>query len=398
MNSIAEMYRPTLEQSTGLPGDAYTSEAVFREETRQLFFKSWLCIGTIHDISEQGDIVPVDFAGIPLLLTKDREGQIRVFHNVCPHRGAQLADSPKHCHRNIVCPYHSWAFDFEGNTVRTPHAGGAGVHSCDGIDLDKVKLSQVPSAQWYDMLFVNISGDAVDFEEFIAPIQQRIGNLDPAVIRYDRDLATEMQFKANWKLVVENFVESYHVPGVHPELERVNPMRNHYQILGGHSYIGQGGTAYIASEEDDFSGLPERPDLEDIRSYEAFYIYPNLIFGPIANFAFVIIIDPQSPDTTNERVEFMFYGDDAMTDSYYELRKANAGFLTLVNNQDIAICEKAQRGRISPAYNGGIFALPQEATSLHFIKLVAANMLQTEDCKAQDLLDLAVENIYHDQK
>ena len=395
MEAIENIYRPTLEQSRGLPSDAYLSNDIFQAETRQLFHKSWLCVAAVHDLEHNGDIKPLMFAGVPLLLVRDHNAGISVFHNVCPHRGAQLAESSRNCRGNIICPYHGWSFDLQGNSVRTPHAGGAGKHQYAGIDPAKAGLNRVRSAQWYGLLFVNISGDAVDFETFIAPIQQRIGALDPDSIRYDSNLSTTMSFNANWKLVVENFVESYHVPAVHPELERVNPMRNHYQILGGHSYIGQGGTAYSATETDELSGLPERDDLATASCYEAFYIYPNLIFGPVANFGFVIIADPQSASMTNERIEFLFYGDEALSGACDEARQANADFLKLVNGQDIAICQKAQLGRQSPAYIGGMFALPQETTSLHFIQLVAAKMLETDNRRAEDLVTLPVENIYH---
>jgi len=398
MDAIRELYRPSVETSCGLPAETYLSDSVFKAELRQLFHKSWLCIGAAHDVPEKRAIRPLTFAGVPLLMLRDGDANLRVFHNVCPHRGAQLVDEARNCRGNIVCPYHGWAFDLEGNSKGTPHVGGAGVHSYDGIDIDLVRLSELRSAQWYGLVFVNISGDAVDFEEFIAPMQDRIGSFDPAIARYDHNLSTHMSFSANWKLVVENFVESYHVPKVHPELEKVNPMRKHYQILGGESYIGQGGTEYSAEEEEEFAGLPHRPDLEDGACYEAFYIYPNLIFGPVANFCFIIITDPQSPDKTNERIEFIFYGDEAMSDELEEQRKANAEFLQLVNGQDIGICEKAQLGRTSPAYSGGMFALPQEATSLHFVKLLSAKMLETPDQSARDLVDLPVENIYHENQ
>src|SRR5690606_3529100 len=119
---------------------------------------------------------------------------------------------------------------------------------------------------------------------------------------YDTELAAEMTFEANWKLVVENFVESYHVPAIHPELEQVNPMRAHYQILGGHSYLGQGGHDYVATEQEELTGLPLRANA-DSSQYEVFYIFPNLIFGPVPNFGFVIIANPQSAAVTHERLE-----------------------------------------------------------------------------------------------
>ncbi len=397
MDNIQSLYRPSVQTGCGLPAETYLSDEVFDSEVKQLFHKSWLCIGTVHDVPENRDIRPLNFAGIPLLMVRDRESNVRVFHNVCPHRGAQLVDEARNCRGNIVCPYHGWAFDLEGKSTRTPHVGGAGVHIYDGIDMELARLSELRSAHWYGLVFVNITGDAVDFDEFIAPVQERIGNFDPGILRYDHELSSEMSFSANWKLVVENFVESYHVPAVHPELEKVNPMRKHYQILGGESYIGQGGTEYSAAEEDEFAGLPHRPDLEDGACYEAFYIYPNLIFGPVANFCFVIITDPQGPRETNERLEFIFYGDEAMSPELQVQRKANAEFLQLVNGQDIGICQKAQIGRTSPAYRGGMFALPQEATSQHFVKLLSAKMLETVDTPVHEMVDLATENIYHDR-
>lgn len=398
LEEIRAIYEPTLEHSKGLPSDAYLSDKAFVAETKHLFHKTWLCIGRVDDVPNNGDIKPLKYAGLPLLIVRDREFNVRVFHNSCPHRGALLADKPTNCRGNIVCPYHAWTFSLTGDAVRLPHVGGAGIHNYEGVDPTEIGLSQIRTADWYGLLFVNISGDAVEFDEFIAPIQKRIGNLDPECVRYDDTLSAEMSFNANWKLLVENFVESYHLPSVHPEFHEVNPMRDHYQVLGGYSYLGQGSTNLTVGGEgdDEYSGLPLREGLKDTAdTYEAYYIYPNLLFTPVANYGFIVIIDPQSPSLTSERLEFIFYGDEAMSEKYKDIRKNNADFTILVNSQDVAICESTQIGRSSLAYTGGIFALPQETTSFNFIKLVAAKMLETDEVKAEDLVELTTENIHH---
>lgn len=373
----------------------YTSTEVFREETLRLFRTSWLCIGLVSDVPMPGDIYPVWFAGVPLLLVRDKASDIRVYHNVCAHRGALLATEPRRCRGSIVCPYHSWAFGLDGRLRRTPNIGGAGIHDLSDDTKSRRGLVEIPSASWNGLLFVNVSGTAAPFRDFIAPLDSRIGPLDKDNLRHDGDLSTEMTFEANWKLVVENFVESYHVPSIHPELEKVNPMSNHYQILGGHSYLGQGGLGYTATESEEMVGLPLR-EAADASTYEVFYLYPNLFFGPLPNLGFVIILNPKSAEVTHERIEFLFYGDEAMTSANESLRRSNASFLQHVNAQDIEICKSVQEGRHSPAFTGGVFAMPQEKTSLHFLKMVAANMLVDEGSLAGEVVDLPTEDIFHD--
>ncbi len=397
MDDLSAMYRCSLDQDSGLPGEVYTSEAVFAEEIRRLFHASWLCVGIDRDVPEAGDLFPVGFAGTPLLLVRDAEHKVRVFHNACAHRGALLATGPRSCRGSIVCPYHHWAYGLDGALRRTPHAGGAGKHHLPESTEPRPRLTEVRSAVWNGLVFVNLSGSAVPFEDFIAPVDQRIGPLQQTRMTWDSSLAAEMTFEANWKLVVENFVESYHVPAVHPELERVNPMRAHYQILGGHSYLGQGGHDYVATEQQDLAGLPLRENA-DPGKYEVFYIYPNLIFGPVPNFGFVIIANPCSAEVTQERLEFFFYGESAMTAENEPLRRSNADFLKRVNCEDIEICKSVQAGRHSLAFNGGVFALPQEKTSLQFLKMVAANMLRDERQMPDEIISLPTEDIHHETR
>jgi len=393
--SLERIYRTSIKSGSGLPGEVYTDEGIFAWERLRLFHRSWFCIGLEHDVAEPGDVQPVTYAGVPLLLVRDYEGALRVFHNTCPHRGSELVEKPRNCRRKLVCPYHGWAFSLSGELARTPHAGGAGRHAFDGVDPQIIGLSRVRHACWCGLVFVNLSGQATSFEEYIQPVLQRLGDIEAEEPRYDTELATEMTLQANWKLVVENFVESYHVPSVHPELEKINPMKNHYQILGGFSYVGQGGEAYAAEARSELAGLPLRKQI-DVNCYEALYIFPNLIIGPLANFMFVIIVDPLAANETRERLEYAFYTDEALTDGLIEQRKANAEFLRLVNRQDIVICEKVQRGRRSPAFSGGLFALPQETTSLLFLNLISARKLEDDQCLAAELVNMNTRDIHHE--
>ena len=199
----------------GLPNYAYTSEEFFALEQQQLFANTWTCIGNACSLPEPGDLQPVGFLGEPLLMLRNKAGQIKVFHNVCSHRGNELVWQACNTATTIQCPYHAWAYDLDGKLLSTPHIGGTGIHQIDSLERGKNGLRPVRSAVWMDLVFVNLSENAPDFASFIAPLQHRLDRfasaeqfaaLKPAADhgRYTID------FAGNWKLCVENYLESYH--------------------------------------------------------------------------------------------------------------------------------------------------------------------------------------------
>ena len=391
LTRLETVYSPTLVKGSGLPGEAFTSEEIFRQETERLFFRSWCCIGLTEDVAKRGQVNPVEFLGQPLLVVHNANG-VEVFHNLCSHRGALLVTQALQLRRQIVCPYHSWTYSLDGRLERTPHAGGAGVHDDCSIDRNGSGLRKVRSAAWHGLLFVNLSGNAQPFEQFIAPIEHRVGAPVANAFRLDPAHSQTAALRANWKLVVENFVESYHVPVIHRSLEAVNPMALHYQILGGRSYVGQGGNGEKWQRSGGEYDLPARPHGK-ASEYEAFWIYPNLILGPIGNLCFVIVLFPKSAGVTHERLEFFFYGEDALAEKYAAERARQVQFLVNVNNEDMDICARTQAGRSSIGFQGGIFCARQERTSLRVQQIVAAEMLSDANEKMPD--EFSFENIYH---
>ena len=148
--------RPTAE-ARGLPNAAYTSEAYLTFERDQLFAKTWSVVGLACDIPQAGDVKPVALLGIPLVMLRDRSGEVRVFHNVCSHRGLELVAEPCRVAGALRCPYHSWTYDLRGKLIATPGIGGAGQNSCPGFEKARHGLKAVRSAVWLDMVFVNLS-------------------------------------------------------------------------------------------------------------------------------------------------------------------------------------------------------------------------------------------------
>jgi choline monooxygenase len=381
-----------IEKDQGLAGPYFTDEAFFKIEREAVFSNNWMCIGLSADVPNRGDMFAVTALNYPLLVVRDADS-LRVFHNVCSHRGAVLLPKGKRSGPRIVCPYHTWTYKLDGELVSTPHIGGAGQHACDGFERGNLGLRQVPSAEWAGHVFVNLSGTAPPFAEWIKPTDERFRSVAWSELRRDPYLAAEADVTANWKIICENFVESYHLPAVHRVLQSVNPMEKHYQILGGHSYLGQGGTAYEGDQMAD-SMLPLLKGMRTTR-YDSLNIFPNLILAPLADMTFSIIVSPQSAERTHERIEFFFAGDAALGDVYKEARCKAAGFISAVNAEDIQIVESVQRGRHSPAFSGGQFAAAQEATSLQFQKILAARILAQPNRHPEDIVALETRDVYH---
>jgi len=393
MDQMTADFTALLERDQGLPGRYFTDETIFQLERQRIFEDSWMCVGLSADAPLKGDLAPVYAFGHPLLMAHDGT-TLRVFHNVCSHRGSILVEAPVHGRARIVCPYHSWTYKLGGELVSTPHVGGPDLHTCARVATERLGLTAVPSAQWAGHIFVNLSGKAPAFADWIRPVAERFGNIQWADLRRDAALARDLTAAANWKIIVENFVESYHLPWVHKTLNAVNPMQRHYQILGGHSYLGQGGTGYEA-ERIVGSALPRITGISDPSRYEALAVFPNLILGPLADMTFSIVILPESAERTRERIEFFFVGEESLDERFAAARHTSAEFIANVNTEDLGIIEAVQRGRHSRAFTGGQFSQAQEATSLQFQKIVAAQILSGGKRRPEDIVSLAVRDIGH---
>jgi choline monooxygenase len=375
-----ELLRDVFAGRRGLPSAAFVDERWFAAEVESLVVPHWMCVALADDVAEPGDLHPFTLAGMPLLAARGRDHEVRVFHNVCSHRGSMLVDAPQCGVSRITCPYHQWMFGLDGALEHTPHAGGFRVHTAPEIDKDVHGLRQVRSAVWNGFVFVDLSGTAVPFDEHIRPTADRLSPVDFSLLRHDRALDRDYVLQSNWKTIVENFVESYHVPQVHPDLQKFNPMSAHFQIVGGPHYTGQGGTAYGASDNPEpmpGEDLPKMQGLvEQTWSYESLYSFPNFVIAPVENMLFVILAFPQSAGVTTERLLFFFYGDESMAKEHTAGRAHVADAIVQVNAEDIRIVEACQRGRRSPAFVGGVFLPRQELTSLVTQQTIAGRMLE----------------------
>lgn len=350
---LTQVRRP-IHQANGLPNAHYTDQTVFEEEKQALLGSQWAGLAVAADIPDAGDAVPITFLGMPLLLIRDKSGIVRVFQNICRHRGMILVDAPRKIDGAIRCPYHSWCYSTEGRLVVTPHVGGPGTNQHDGIDRNLLGLIEVRSHIWRDVVWINMSGDAPAFEDAMADVIARWAEFDKPLFHGGDDSRFSLTINCNWKLAVENYCESYHLPWVHPGLNSYSRLEDHYHIEEPGQYSGQGTTVYRQLKDQngavfsDFDGLG--PVWDTAAEYIA--VYPNVLLGVHRDHAFTIILVPEGPAKTVENIHIYYATDDSSAD----LRAANTKQWKLVFEEDIFVVEGMQRGRSAPGFDGGRFS------------------------------------------
>lgn len=375
---LAQVMKP-IGEAQGLPNLAYTDLDYFRYERDQLLARTWTAIAFTDALPERPYALPVDFMGLPLLAVRDRHGTLRVFHNVCSHRGMKLVQEPTEVRGLITCRYHCWSYATSGELKATPHFGGVDQHHGAGFDTAAHGLKPVPSATFMGMLFVNLSADAPAFSEHTAELTARAEALLGAdgwkeLQSGTSDARLTLSAHCNWKLAVENYCEAYHLPSVHPELNSYSRLEDHYSFLGT-EFSGQGSRAYRGSEVAG-AHLPTLAAWPSERMRVAEYpiLYPNVLLGFQADHAFAILLTPESPERTREDVRIFYVGEGATLERHRPCRAATLSAWRTVFEQDIPAVEQMQAGRASPGYDGGVFSPAMDTATHHFHAWVAGRL------------------------
>lgn len=369
-------------EATGMPGPAYTSDQLFDFERDHLMANSWAGLTFASDVQSNGSVAPVDFMGLPLIVARTRQGQINVFHNVCSHRGMKLVSEAKPQARGISCPYHTWYYDLDGNLKSTPFIGGVDVNRVEGFSCEDNGLKTVRSHVWMGVVFINLSGDAQSFEDFIAPLEQRwgafVGDSGLAYLRQPMPgNASQITVKSNWKLAAENFCESYHLPWIHPTLNTYSPLDQHYDIVFDKNMSGQGTYVYNHSEVAG-TRLPQYSEWPEDKKRTAEYItlFPNVLLGLQVDHAYAMILQPQAADLTVEKLELYFVGEEAAAEQYDACKDAILKAWVQVFAEDIVAVEGMQATRVSPGFDGGVFSPVMDHPTHHFHKWLAGHYIE----------------------
>ena len=339
----------SLEDDRVLPGLAYRDPDVFEAEVAEIFRVGWISVACGQNVPGPGDLFPVRIAGLSLLVVRDESGGVRVHYNLCRHRGARLVDEPCHARGGrVVCPYHAWSYTLDGKLASAPHYDRSGANrQPDPDERASRSLISLRSAVWRDVVFVDVSGEAQPFEDFIQPLEQRISRWTAAELR---PLSSdEYVIEANWKLAAENFLDAYHLPVVHPQLGGgfsgallAEDVEVSDHILGVVMPEGYGeGSGQAESPMPRFPGL----GAEDQLRIEVFSVFPNTLLLVEPEFQQVIVLRPQGPGITEETFANYVVSDASQVDELKDYRGETHQIAKEVNDQDAVLLAGLQQAR-----------------------------------------------------
>ena len=325
------------EAVTFSPVDRYLDEARFLKERQQLFRRKPVLIAHVSELAEDGAFLRRSAGDLSLLATRDRDGEIRVFYNVCQHRGARLVDAEAGCRHRFTCPYHAWTWDNTGRLIGVPHLA----QGFPDLDKESHALKQVPSAVRSGFVWVSLdSGDGVDIDAHLAPIADDLDWLDLENLEvFSTD---ERVWNCNWKIVVEGGLESYHFRVAHAQTIAglFHDNLSSYQQFGPHF------RSILARRSiDELVELPRKS--WDIRRHAnvLYNIYPASALLVQEDHVVLIHFDPLAVDRTLIRCVTLIPGTDGpLTDKAAAYWERNHQLTVTTLNEDFALGESIQSG------------------------------------------------------
>ncbi|MGY1813895.1 aromatic ring-hydroxylating oxygenase subunit alpha [Blastococcus sp. SYSU D00820] len=367
---------PLTDRSVGrsiLPAAAYTDPEYFAREREAVFAGGWSWAGFTHWAAEPGAVHPIEVAGRPLLLSRDRSGELHVFHNACRHRGMLLVEEPT-VTRRIRCPYHAWNYGHDGALCSAPFWNRDGGQAAGGPEEEvraQLGLLPVRHTEWAGMVFVAFRDDVEPLETLLEPLLQRWAPIDLTRISLAEERTYEVP--ANWKLVVENFLDFYHLPFVHPQVGPaaaaldIDDVVLAERVMGGSYPRGAAGKA--KKTEKSLPLLGEVPEHLHA-AQDIFCVFPNALVFLEADWFQVIAFSPEAPDRTVEHMA-VFVDSSAAGPEYAPEREALCSVLFEVNDQDMPILARLQSARRSPAADRNHLVPSWDQVTAVFQRLVA---------------------------
>ncbi|SMX38824.1 Benzene 1,2-dioxygenase subunit alpha [Maliponia aquimaris] len=354
------------ERARAMPPSVYTSDEFLKLEIEHVFGKEWFCVGRASALAQPGDYVTCDLAGQPILVIRDREGGLRALSNVCLHRMSTLLHGRGNT-RAIVCPYHAWTYNLDGSLRGAP----AMTKNADFCK-DTYRLPQVRCEEWLGWVFVTLDPQA-------EPVATRLREVESLVAGYDMTNYTESFYEehvwdTNWKVLAENFMESYHLPVCHAgtigglsKLEEMVcppglPTFNYHTIL-------KDDRLRIAMAHPSNTRLKG----DERRTTFLLAIYPSLLITLTPGYFWYLSLHPKGPG----QVHIRFGG--GMSDDYAEDADAAQNFDALktlldeVNVEDRGCTEKVYRGLCSDMAQPGHLS-HLERPNYDFARYLAARM------------------------
>jgi Rieske 2Fe-2S family protein len=334
--------------------DDYASAEVYEQERERVWWGDWVCVGRTDEVANPGHYIVRDIAGESVFVTRNLEGDLRSFYNVCSHRGTKFLDDPGGSTRKaFVCPYHAWTFDLDGRLIGTPN-----VKEDEFFDRSDHPLYHIAVDSYAGFLFLNMAREP-------RPLIEALTEGAESITSFDRFKMEELkvgvrityEVAANWKIVVENYNECLHCPQIHPELVQVVPLFRFGEVWDEETrddgnWMAEGATSFTENGKSD---LPKLPGLqpEDYQMYYGSYEFPNLLLNLHPDCVMYYIGYPKGPSHTTIVSEFLFRPETIEDPNFHP--QPVVEFWDLISKQDWDVCARAQLGVSSRAFTRGVY-------------------------------------------
>jgi choline monooxygenase len=350
---------PEVARAWTLPSSLYTDPATFAAEKEKIFARSWQVVGHRDQVASAGDYFTTELVGEPLLIVRGADEKLRGFYNVCRHRAGPAAEG---CgsRKLFRCGYHGWTYGLDGALISATEIDGV-----EGFRAEDFALALVRTEEWFGFIFVNLDEHAQPLRESLGELLTQAEKFDFAGMKLFERRTYDM--KCNWKTYVDNYLEGYHLPSVHPGLNReldfnayvVEPYERHVRQFSPIRGAQPGDTTPRRYQE---AG-------EDLAT-DYFWIFPNWMLNCYPDNISLNIVLPLEPERSLAIFEWYLLEKDHSSPA----AKASVEFSDQIQIEDVGICEIVQKNLRSRSYSRGRFSVKQEKGVHAFHRMYAEQM------------------------
>ena len=350
---------PDIAKAWTLPASLYTDPDVFAIEKERIFARTWQVVGHASQVANPGDYFTTGLAGEPLLIARDNNSKLRGFYNVCRHRAGPPAEG---CgsRKLFRCAYHGWTYGLDGSLISATDIEGV-----EGFRPEDFALVPVRIEEWFDFIFVNLDANALPLQQSLGTLPQQAEKFPFTGMKLFERRTYDM--KCNWKTYVDNYLEGYHLPSVHPALNRELDY-NAYVVEPHERHVRQFGPIRGA-QAGDVTPRRYQESREDLTT-DYFWIFPNWMLNCYPDNVSLNIVLPLEPERSLAIFEWYLPEKDHSSPA----AKASVDFSDQIQIEDVAICEAVQKNLRSRSYSRGRFSVKHEKGVHAFHRMYAEIM------------------------
>ncbi len=322
-----------------LPKDYYTLDAIYQAEAEAIFAKSWLCMAHISELAEANAYITRQVIGENILIVRGKDYVLRAFYNVCPHRGHELLSGSGKAKNVITCPYHAWTFKLDGSLALA--------RNCEHVQsFDKERATLVPLRveEYAGFVFINMDTSSTGtVEDQLPGFAKRLNEACQVIGELKLAARFVTETPANWKIIVDNYMECYHCGPAHPGFADSVQVDKYWHTLHGNWSLQYG---FARSSEKSFKLDPSVID----PVFHGFWTWPSTMFNvpPGSDFMTVIYEFPLDAETTLQHYDIYFL-NETLTEDQQALIE---WYRTVFRPEDLNLVESVQRGLKSRGYRG----------------------------------------------